>query len=162
MLGKEVRTSYEDFADTLDTIPAAYLHYLAYDVISTFELESILRAKIATVSPVPEKEQGYTVQMQESLTAYILSQTGCFLNRDLVTEYNTKWSELTEKYKAELRTYGFIPKEKGNQKELKRILGDLEKEHGITLPRKIFKKGENLSTKADHLKDFMDVPFIDS
>jgi DNA polymerase I-like protein with 3'-5' exonuclease and polymerase domains len=160
--GKEVRTSYGDFGDSIDTMPAGYLHYLAYDVISTFELEGALKAQIATISPVKEKEQGYSLQIKESILAYILSQTGCTLNRELVAEYEAKWSELTHRYKTELAVHGFVPNEEGNQKELKRIFGQIEKDHGISLPKQLFKKGEDFSTKSDLLRDFTYIPFIDA
>lgn len=160
--GKVVRLSYGNFlGEALDGIPAGYLHYSAFDSIATFALHAILTNKVRSVSPVPDAEQSHGAQVKALLAAYIISQNGVRLDRNLVAAYDSEWTKRVNTLEAKLVTAGYIPGAKGNQQTLYKILENVEKNCNLKLPRSNHKvQGEVYSTQSDKLKEFANVPFI--
>ncbi|HEY3964497.1 MAG TPA: DNA polymerase [Planctomycetaceae bacterium] len=176
--GDTIRTSYGKWlgAATND-IEAAYLEYLARDVIATFGVYRTLRSLIQNtldnsqavwgfVSSGWLKEQirrwgllTHNIQLKGSIVLDAVTRNGIRIDQNRVTSLNAELKRTLSDQRAQLSTYGYWPGKDSN-KSLQTIFTRLEEMHpDVTFTRTA--KSGHYCTAHDAICGLADkIPFI--
>lgn len=167
--GNVVRTNFGQFlGQPPATIPAAYLSYLAKDVVATWQLYQKLKQLVQVVLANCRQAFGYVddawlqdaidrfgplthhIQLRAAILMDVLRANGIQIDQERRGEKEQQVRTLMAQTKERLRTQGYLPGEPGSDKALQSILSQLKRQNpGLPLQRTA--SNNKWSTKEEDL-----------
>lgn len=166
---KKVALSFGDY-DDVRQMPAAALHYCAFDTMASALCLKPLRARARELAKNngvdPNKHLSYEILVKTMIAGGLTSYHGIAVDQGLVKANADRLKEELRGYEKALNDEGYHPGSKtpGIKDKLDEILSGLSKKHNIVLRRYEHRsrKKEVHSTREEDLRPFRHIPFIDA
>lgn len=176
--GDQVRVSYGKWLNKAPSeIDLVYLDYLAKDVVATLSIYQELRHRLSVLLLQSRDVWGYAgedwiadqlscfgpqthhIQLRGSIVLRSITAAGLRLDVEQREDLVATLREQRDALKTQLRGYGYLPGEAGNDKALQAIFQRLDRDNPhLRLPRT--ESGEKFSTRFEVLQELAStVPF---
>lgn len=166
---KKVALSFGDY-DDVRQMPAAALHYCAFDTLASALCLKPLRAMASKLAEKhgadPGKLLSYETLVKTMIAGGLTSYHGIAVDQNLVEANASRLKEEMKEYERILNDEGYYPgsNEKGIKDKLDDILDVIAKNEGISLTKYYHRSRKKIvhSTRENDLRQFKHIPFINA